>query len=95
MVQIAEASDRQAILTQNLMDAGCDSKTICVCMNLAREGRREQLLQTLAAQKGALLDLVHQNQRRIDCLDFLVYQIERGNVIGQTVKKEDLNESSL
>lgn len=78
---MAEASDVRAILMQNLMDAGCDSRTVCMCMRLAKEQRREPLLQALAKQKEALLDIVHQNQRRIDCLDFLVYQIERGNMI--------------
>ena len=77
---MAKASDKQGILIQNLVDAGCDSQTVWACLCLVEEERQAQLLRILAQQKDALLDTVHQSQRQIDCLDFLVYQIKRGNV---------------
>ena len=77
---MAKASDKQGILIQNLVDAGFDSQTVWACLCLVEEGRQAQLLRILAHQKDALLDTVHQSQRQIDCLDFLVYQIKRGNV---------------
>ena len=77
---MAKASDKQGILIQNLVDAGFDSHTVWACLCLVEEGRQAQLLRILAQQKDALLDTVHQSQRQIDCLDFLVYQIKRGNV---------------
>lgn len=78
---MAEASDKQAILYQTLKDAGCDTQTIKACISLAESGQQASLLEILAQKKIALLDTVHKNQKRIDCLDFLVYQIKRGNVV--------------
>ncbi|MCQ4637880.1 hypothetical protein NE619_14185 [Anaerovorax odorimutans] len=78
---MAEASDKKGILLQNLQDAGCDTQTIGQCVSLAEEKQQEQLLSLLANQKRTLLERVHKNQDRIDCLDFLIYQIEHGAII--------------
>lgn len=78
---MAEASDTTGILIQNLRDAGCNEQTIQECVTLVGKKQEEQLLRLLAHHKGTLLDTVHKNQKQIDCLDFLVYQIKHGNVI--------------
>lgn len=78
---MAEASDKKGILLQNLQDAGCDTQTIGQCVSLAEKKQQEQLLSLLANQKSTLLERVHKNQDRIDCLDFLIYQIEHGTII--------------
>ncbi|MDE6259829.1 MAG: hypothetical protein K2M42_03040 [Oscillospiraceae bacterium] len=72
-----EASDAQAILRENLKDAGCDQETICRCEVLARGEKKAELMRALSLHRRALLDAVHENQRRIDCLDYLIYQIEK------------------
>ncbi len=51
------------------------------CIALAGECRTAELLRLLGTQKRALLKTVHESQKCIDCLDYLVYQIERGNMI--------------
>ena len=78
---MAEASNKQECLRQNLLDAGCDRATMEACIALAGECRTAELLRLLGTQKRALLKTVHESQKCIDCLDYLVYQIERGSMI--------------
>ena len=74
---MAEASDIQGILYQNLMDAGCDRETVQRCMVLSQCGKTSELLRLLAGHRKALLDAVHRNQKQLDFLDYLVYQTEK------------------
>ena len=72
-----EASDAQAILRENLKDAGCDQDMICHCEILAQGEKKAELMRALSLHRKALLDAVHENERRIDCLDYLIYQFEK------------------
>ena len=72
-----EASDAQAILRENLKDAGCDQDMIGRCEVLAQGEKKAELMRALSLHRKALLNAVHENQRRIDCLDYLIYQIEK------------------
>lgn len=72
-----EASDARGILRQNLLDAGCSGDTVRRCMELAGKREREELLRVLSHHRRELLDLVHQSEKQIDCLDYLVFQIEK------------------
>lgn len=62
---------------QNLEDAGCDSKTIEEFLSLNAEGKTKEQLNLLARQRRQLLDRVHKEEKRIDCLDYLTYQLNR------------------
>ena len=44
---MAEANDKYGIIYQNLVDAGCNQKTIQCCMKLAQENNVEALLSQL------------------------------------------------
>ena len=77
---MARASDKQAVLYENLCDAGCDSQMIEQCVSMAGNHQQEELLRVLAGQRADLMSEIHTNQKRVDCLDFLVYQINRGNI---------------
>ena len=72
-----EASDAQAILRENLKDAGCDLDMICRCELLAQDKKKADLMRILSQHRRALLDAVHENERRIDCLDYLIYQMKK------------------
>ena len=72
-----EASDEQAILREGLRDAGCDPDMICRCAVLAQDEKKTELMRILSLHRRALLDAVHENERRIDCLDDLIYRIEK------------------
>ena len=77
---MAEASDIQGILRQNLLDAGCGSDTVQRCMDLVKRRESAELLRLLSRHRRELLDTVHQNEKRIDCLDYLIYQIEKQKI---------------
>lgn len=77
---MSEASDTMGILHQNLVDAGCSKDLIETCMELAKANKWKRLLPLLAKQRNNLLDSVHDGQKQIDCLDFLVYSINKKHI---------------
>jgi hypothetical protein len=77
---MSEASDTMGILHQNLVDAGCSKDLIETCMELAKANKWKRLLPLLAKQRINLLDSVHDGQKQIDCLDFLVYRINKKHI---------------
>ena len=64
-----------AELAQTLRDAGCTEEAAKTLMADVRDSRR--LLELLARHRAALLDEVHRCEKKIDCLDYLVYRIKR------------------
>lgn len=71
------ASATQEAFLQNLQDAGCEPDMIETCMALAHERKSTMILRLLSQQKGTLLEKVHIHQREIDCLDYLIYRIDK------------------
>ncbi|MDE7229961.1 MAG: hypothetical protein K2N56_05725 [Oscillospiraceae bacterium] len=76
---MAEFSDIRGIVMQNLIDAGCGSFTE-ECAQLILNGKIRSALNILAKHRKHLLDEVHTNQKRIDCLDHLIYKIEKSQL---------------
>lgn len=70
---MAEATDRRAMLVQCLSDIGYDSAEI----EFLLERDAQALLQSLTQRRRSLLNGVHRAQKRIDCLDYLVYRLRR------------------
>lgn len=66
----------QALL-DNLEDAGCDPELAQRFLILERSGQYQEQLDLLSSHRRHLLECLHREQRRIDCLDYLVYQIEK------------------
>jgi len=66
----------QSVIT-NLVDAGCDNEQIEEVMTLIKQGRKKEVLALLANYRKRLLDCYHAEQKKIDCLDYLVYQMRR------------------
>lgn len=62
---------------QNLIDAGCDKSITDKCMLLVESDRATDMLPILAAYRKSLLSSVHAGQKKIDCLDFLIYTLKR------------------
>ena len=73
----AEASDTEGILRQNLIDAGCDPEIVQQCMELARGQRTGEMKRILTRHRRTLLDTVHAEEKKIDCLDYLFYKMEK------------------
>ncbi len=67
---------KQAVI-QNLWDAGCDRKTVEQFLFLEEAGELEKQLALLSDQRKKLLEKVHREERKITCLDYLVYQLEK------------------
>lgn len=78
---MADGTAAQAVL-QNLMDAGCDAGTVEQFLALEAAGDTRAQLRLLSHQRRLLLDRVHREERRIDCLDYLVYQIQNRGAAG-------------
>lgn len=70
---MAEASDTYGMIFQNLEGAGCDDETTQKCMTFALE----KMLPILVIHRKKLLNAVHSGQKKIDCLDYLIYKIQK------------------
>ena len=44
---------------------------------MERSGQYREQLRLLSDHRRLLLNRLHQEERRIDCLDYLVYQLEK------------------
>jgi hypothetical protein len=74
--KLIEYGSEEAII-QNLKDAGCSKDVIECCISCLNNGRKEELLRRLESHRKGLLHKVHEGEKQIDCLDYLVYQIDR------------------
>lgn len=75
------ATSSQAVV-QNLKDAGCDRETVERFMVLEETGQTREQIALLSKHREQLLDKVHQEEKRIDCLDYLIYQIQKTQTAG-------------
>ena len=64
-------------LIQNLCDAGCDSQMIEQFLDSLRQENIRESAFLLRRHRSALLDMVHSGQKKIDCLDYLIYQMKQ------------------
>ena len=74
--RLIEYGSREAVI-QNLKDAGCTQDIIECCMACVEQGKKRELLKRLEEHRTGLLHEVHEEEKHIDCLDYLVYQIRR------------------
>lgn len=63
-------------ILQNLLEAGCTDEMIMRFMTLQKSNNEEQQLRLLSSHRRTLLERLHKDERRIDCLDYLIYQIQ-------------------
>ena len=62
---------------QNMRDAGCSEETIQRFLLCYQANDVKGELKVLSSHRKNLLDHIHKEQKEIDCLDYLVYQIEK------------------
>lgn len=77
---MAHATNRQELLLQNLQDAGCNQQMIDACVVLFQKNNILKLKQLLAGHRRELLDTVHLRQKEIDCLDYLVFMLDKKRI---------------
>lgn len=66
---------REAVV-QNLKDAGCSQDIIENFLLYFDENQKEKQLALLEKHRKQLLNFVHKEEKKIYCLDYLVYQIK-------------------
>ena len=71
------AEDADGAFRQNLVDSGCSPEIVRQCMALAQKRNQAELIRVLSLHRRTLLDTLHQSEKRIDCLDYLVYMLEK------------------
>ncbi|MEG0274676.1 MAG: hypothetical protein RR690_06055 [Longicatena sp.] len=64
-------------LRQNLLDADCSEKTIAQFMQLEESGQMKEQLRLLSCHRCKLLQEVHERNKKLDCLDYLMYQLKK------------------
>ena len=74
--RLMEYGSREAVI-QNLKDAGCTQDIVECCIACMEQGKKNELLKRLEEHRTGLLHKVHEEEKHIDCLDYLVYQIRR------------------
>ena len=67
-------NERLEDLTTALSDAGCGSDAIDKAKRLWAAGRTEDLIRHLRMCRCELMDDLHECQKRVDCLDYLIRQ---------------------
>lgn len=75
---MSESMAVKAPLIQNLEDAGCSQDFIKDF--LKQQGNKTAQINLLSKQRKLLLEKMHIQQKRIDCLDYLIYQIKHINI---------------
>lgn len=73
-------NDEKSIV-QNLIDTGCGQSFISEFMEDFRKDNISKELKLLEAHRRSLLNNLHKEQKRIDCLDYLVYQMTKENSV--------------
>ena len=64
-------------VVQNLKDAGCDQEIIQNFMECMEQDDLNGQMQLMEKHRECLLNKVHEEEKHINCLDYLVYQIRR------------------
>lgn len=67
----------EANIRQNLQDAGCDDRSIEKFLECRKNDCIEKQILFLKCQKCNLLDGLHKFQKKIDCLDYLIYMLRK------------------
>ena len=65
------------MVRRNLLDAGCSDQSAAFVDQLVRTGRMTDALHEMKVIRCDLMDELHQSQRRVDCLDYLIRQTEK------------------
>ena len=68
----------QDAVVKNLRDAGCSPDVISKFLTCRDAGRTQDSLRVLALHRASLLDELHASQDKLNCLDYLIYQIREG-----------------
>ena len=60
-----------------LKDAGCDEELISKCIKKYNDDDLKTLIKSLQCHRCCLLDKLHEEQKKIDWLDYLIYSLKK------------------
>lgn len=60
-----------------MKDAGCGEEIITKICRLYAEGQVKDAVKILRRHRCSLMEQLHDSQSKVDCLDFLVWQMEK------------------
>lgn len=66
-------------LIQNLQDAGCTPGFIDIFLNERKTNDASGQMKLLHTHRSKLLDTIHQEQSKLDCLDYLLFHLKKKN----------------
>jgi len=69
----------EKILT-NLSDAGCGSEELNKAEQLYKAGDAKALIRYFRRCRSSRMDELHESQRKVDCLDYLIRQTVKANL---------------
>ncbi|MDT4533693.1 hypothetical protein [Eisenbergiella tayi] len=69
--------DYRDAIVQNLKDAGCSAGIIENFLRYFDENQKEKQLELLEIHRNQLLTQIHKEEKKISCLDYLIYQIKK------------------
>lgn len=64
-------------MIQGLSDAGCNEETAQRIVALYESGSYDEVLHQMRVQRCALIDEMHESQRRVDRMDYLIRKQEK------------------
>ena len=67
-------NDGLEIILTGLSDAGCGSEEIKKAQQIYETGDREALIRYFRRCRCSRMEELHESQRKVDCLDFLIRQ---------------------
>lgn len=67
--------DRNSII-QNLKDAGCNKDFIADFLHYYDQAERGRQIALLTNWRNCLLEQIHEEERKISCLDYLIYRLQ-------------------
>ena len=70
-------NERLERMAMALSDAGCGQDAIERAAQLLEEGRMEALIRHLRLCRCDLMDELHERQKRVDCMDYLIRETEK------------------
>ena len=65
------------IVKEDLLGAGCGEEDAAAVERLCQSGELAGALHELKVLRCGLMEELHQSQRRVDCLDYLIRQTEK------------------
>ena len=74
--------ENENAVKSNLLDAGCSDQSAAFVDRLVQAGRLSDALHEKVIRCD-LMEALHQSQRRVDCLDYLIRKTEKEIITGK------------